>query len=371
MSNNSCTMKMFLSMMTALHEKQAVLVRGAHGIGKSQSIKQVAQELGLPLIDMRLAQTTEGDVIGLPELQATLYDENGEVVRRGQTNFLAPGWFVDAMQSPHCVFLDEINRATPEVMQAAFELVLDHRIMGKPVHPETRVYAAVNASADYQVNDMDPALLDRFLVVDLDPTHEEFCDWAKDNLDPVIVDFIRENPRHLEHTDQIEPGKIYPSRRSWQRLDMNLKSAGVIADPSSPLFTPIATGLVGIEASIALMDYIRNYDRNVTVDDILKSYEEKVKPRLETMSTEQLHGLNEKLLDWFSKRTRALGAAQARAVASYLNDLPSSEQFFAFWKELMKQHDNSSDNKKGPIVKLHPLVKERLLKVIVAQKKED
>jgi hypothetical protein len=41
------------------------LVVGTMGVGKSQIMKQVANELGIQLIDLRLAQQESGDLIGL------------------------------------------------------------------------------------------------------------------------------------------------------------------------------------------------------------------------------------------------------------------------------------------------------------------
>ena len=34
--------------------------------------------------------------------------------------------------------------------------------------------------------------------------------------------FINHNHSHLDHNDDYEPNKVYPSRRSWERRWMNL-----------------------------------------------------------------------------------------------------------------------------------------------------
>ena len=46
----------------------SVLVRGPHGIGKSQVAAQLAADEEKTLIDRRLSQMSEGDMVGLPEL---------------------------------------------------------------------------------------------------------------------------------------------------------------------------------------------------------------------------------------------------------------------------------------------------------------
>ena len=44
--------------------KLPVLIRGRHGIGKSQVVFQLGDKLGLPVIDRRASQMTEGDLLG-------------------------------------------------------------------------------------------------------------------------------------------------------------------------------------------------------------------------------------------------------------------------------------------------------------------
>ena len=43
-----------------------VLIRGRHGIGKSTVVYQIAKDLGLPIVERRASQMTEGDLLGLP-----------------------------------------------------------------------------------------------------------------------------------------------------------------------------------------------------------------------------------------------------------------------------------------------------------------
>ena len=47
--------------------RKPVLLRGRHGVGKSEVVYQVAEDLGLPVVERRASQMTEGDLIGLPK----------------------------------------------------------------------------------------------------------------------------------------------------------------------------------------------------------------------------------------------------------------------------------------------------------------
>ncbi len=73
---------------------------------------------------------------------------------------------------------------------------------------------------------------------------------------------------HLEHSDDFEPNKVYPSRRSWERLDECLQKGQLLGE-SSPTLYNLTAAFVGFEAAVAFNDFIANYDRQVTTEDIL------------------------------------------------------------------------------------------------------
>ena len=237
-----------------------VLLRGRHGIGKSTVVYQYADKVGMPVVERRASQMTEGDLVGLPSVE-------GE-----STRFNPPDWFKQACDTGVVLFLDEVDRATIEVRQGIFELTDSRKLNGYKLHPKTVVFAAVNGGehgAQYQVGEMDPAELDRWTVFDVEPSVEDWLDWANNSgISTEVWDFINQNRNHLEHNDDFEPNKVYPSRRSWERLDECLKSAGLLQE-SSPVLFNLTAAFVGFEAAVSFNDFIANYDRQVTPEDIL------------------------------------------------------------------------------------------------------
>ena len=137
--------------------RKPVLVRGRHGVGKSQVVYQFAGHAGLPVVERRASQMTEGDLLGLPSTDGNV------------TSWNPPEWFKTACETPVVLFLDEVDRATPEVRQGIFELTDSRKLAGFTLHPETLIFAAVNGGEhgeQYQVGEMDPAELDRWTVFD-------------------------------------------------------------------------------------------------------------------------------------------------------------------------------------------------------------
>ena len=242
--------------------RKPVLLRGRHGIGKSEVVYQTAREMSLPIIERRASQMTEGDLVGLP------------VIKGDRTSFNPPDWFKAACEDPCVLFLDEVDRATPEVRQGIFELTDSRKLNGHVLHEDTLIMAAVNGgehSSQYQVGDMDPAELDRWTVFDIEPTVEDWLAWAQDNVHPLVWDFINQNRLHLEHEGDFEPNKVYPSRRSWDRLSQCLTASGLCeeARENGNTIYDLSCAFVGFEAAVTLRDFIENYNKVVSVDDIL------------------------------------------------------------------------------------------------------
>ena len=244
-----------------------VLIRGRHGIGKSEVVYQFAAERGLPVVERRASQMTEGDLMGLPSI-------DGE-----STRWNAPDWLKEACDNAVVLFLDEVDRATMEVRQGIFELTDSRKLNGWHLHPQTRIFAAVNGgehsgASSYQVGEMDPAELDRWTVFDVKPTVNDWLTWAKDKVDSVVWDFVNQNHAHLEHTPDAggyEPNKVYPSRRSWVRFNDTVDAACLLAEPKqnlAPIYN-LAAAFLGFEAAVSFRDFVENYERIVTVEDIL------------------------------------------------------------------------------------------------------
>jgi hypothetical protein len=245
--------------------RKPVLIRGRHGIGKSEVVYAYAKAAGLPVVERRASQMTEGDLLGLPD------NRDCEIAGKKATTWNAPDWMVIACSQPVVLFLDEVDRATTEVRQGIFELTDSRKINGWNLHPDTLIFAAVNGGehgSQYQVGEMDPAELDRWVPFDLAPTVEDWLAWAKDNVDGVIYDFINQNRNHLEHNGDYEPNKVYPSRRSWKRLNDCLVK-GKLLESASSVVHNLAAAFVGFEAAVSFNDFLANYDRQVTVDDII------------------------------------------------------------------------------------------------------
>lgn len=326
---NPMSIHTFLAVAKLLPRDTSVLIRGPHGIGKSQLARQVSRMIAAaekitdyPFIDKRLSQQTEGDLIGLPST-------DGEVTR-----FNPPDWYKTACLRPCFLLLDELNRATHEVMQAAFQIVLDRELNGWKLHPQTRVFAAINSSAEYTVNEMDPALIDRFWVIDLKPDTKDWLDWARGDgkIHPVVIDFIASAEKWLDPPKNAETGTIHPSRRSWERLNKALEEAGLAEEPTNPMFYPLCMGYIGVEATVAFCDFAKTVDSRVTGKDVIDSYP-KFREKVKRMPSDRINGLVEKLAEHVTKNIKVLNDKQGANLKAFMDDIPA-EHRISCWSKL-------------------------------------
>lgn len=336
------SVKTFLITVPCLPSSTSVLLRGDHGIGKSQivrtvgktisdALKALAESSDMELIDRRLSQMSEGDVVGLPSTDGNV------------TRFNPPDWFKRACDKPCILFLDELNRATPEVMQAAFQIVLDRELNGWRLHKDTRVFSAVNASAAYNVNEIDPALLDRFWVIDLKPDTADWLLWARSkepkpvggNIHQLITDFIQDSDKWLHPEKNTEPGRKTTSPRSWERLNDALVHADLIENPNDPMFYSMCLGYVGTEATIAFHSFAKNYGYAVSAREILDGYA-KCKKRIDKLGQESKNICIDKVSDHVIKHCDKLTDKEGKNLKEFMKDLPG-ELRISLWSKLTKQ----------------------------------
>lgn len=341
---------------TKLPSHIAILLRGPTGIGKSYIGRQIADGLFLPFIDVRGSTMDEAQVSGIPDFESSK--------TTGVATFCPPSWYVRACREPVVLMLDELNRSMPSVMQSFFQIVLDrelgNNVEGEPLrlHPSTRIIAAVNSGAEYDVNDMDPALLRRFWVADVETSVGDWVDWAQGTHDSVMLDFIRQHPEHFNvDTRNINPGTVIPTPASWSRLNDSLQSVGISLSESAGtrphLLYPLAQGFVGTEASIAMVEFIARMDRNITAEQVIEG----------KISSERAESLNAseglavitkladhcKLNDWSNE--------DAENIAAFLN-ARSKEQLLHAYNEI------SRTSRVNNITALHRIIGEEVTNII-------
>ncbi len=249
------------------------LISGKHGIGKSQMIKSIAEELGGVCITIEGGTLKEGEITGLP------YQYKDE---QGNTRFrFLPYYAVERIQNeqeriffmseettrpsllqgdenryaleditieeklemlksrkikPVIIFIDEINRTENSVYKELMNILLTRSVNGYSFPWWVFFVGAMNPSTQnslYTTNEMDPAQLDRFLKIKVSDSTKEWLGYGKKvGLSPEILKFIKDNLKCLSSNDKElqDDEKPTPSPRGWDMVDTLLRSEPLLRD---------------------------------------------------------------------------------------------------------------------------------------------
>ena len=271
------------SLLAATPASQNIMLTGKHGIGKSQILEKFFTARGERVVILFLGQMSDpGDLIGLPRL-----DEMS-----GKTHFMPPYWF-PTDGKPVVLFLDELNRARPEVLQTIMDLTLNRTLAGRKLPEGSRVISAVNDGEEYQLTDLDPALVSRFNIYEFKPTAQEWLLWAsKAGLDSRVIDFISENPDMLDgaaFTREDQGLEKSPDRRGWERVSKVLQTNEV-----SPLLKTVIAGIIGMPAASKFFAAISKKHLPSAKEILLGDFA-KQKATLKKCTTPELASVNESI----------------------------------------------------------------------------
>jgi len=275
---------------------QNIMLVGNHGIGKSQIITEFySTKKNMKVIAFFLGQMSDpGDLIGL------MYKDQ----KTGHSEFLPPYWWpVD--NKPIVLFLDELNRARPEILQTIMDLTLNKTLAGKKLPDGSIVVSAVNSGDQYQLTDLDPALISRFNIYDFKPSVEDWLIWAtKKKIDVRVINFIQKNNHFLDgddiynaQSDSFAYGlEKTPDRRSWVRVSDIISNISNIED----IHIQIISGIVGVSAALNFKKSLK-ISLKINARDILLNFS-KTKSKFKGLKLQDFIFLNEQIMYFINNK---------------------------------------------------------------------
>ena len=199
------------AILTAFKAKRPVFLWGPPGIGKSEVVQEITDELGGIMFDLRMAQMEPTDIRGIPFYNKDI----------GKMDWAEP---VDlpsqevADQYPIVVlFLDEMNSAPPSVQAAGYQLVLNRRV-GKYVLPDNVVIvAAGNRDSDKGVTYRMPMpLANRFVHLEMKYDFASWQTWAVNkNIHKDVVGYLSFSKQDGYDFDAKSSSRAFATPRSW------------------------------------------------------------------------------------------------------------------------------------------------------------
>ena len=199
------------SLLKAFQVKRPLFLWGPPGIGKSELVEGITNDLNGLMIDLRLGQMEPTDIRGIPFYNKDI----------GKMDWAPPVELPDeetAAQYPIVVlFLDELNSAAPSVQSAAYQLILNRRI-GKYKLPDNVVMvAAGNRESDKGVTYRMPTpLANRFIHQEMKVDFPSWLEWAVNNkVHKDVVGYLSFAKQDLYDFDAKSASRAFATPRSW------------------------------------------------------------------------------------------------------------------------------------------------------------
>jgi hypothetical protein len=237
------------SLLQAFKIQRPVFLWGPPGIGKSELVAELAEELGGHMIDLRLGQMEPTDIRGIPFYNRDL----------GKMDWAPPIDLPDeelASQYPVVVlFLDEMNSAAPSVQSAAYQLILNRRV-GKYHLPKNVVMvAAGNRESDKGVTYRMPTpLANRFVHQEMRVDFASYQEWAVANkIHKDVVGYLNFAKQDLYDFDAKSSSKSFATPRTWTFVSQFLdQDAG-----DEDTLTNLIAGTIGEGLAVKFMAHRR------------------------------------------------------------------------------------------------------------------
>ena len=195
------------------------MLHGRPGVGKTDLVQTLADEIGAQLFDLRLTTIEPQDLRGLP-----YYDHDQK-----RTVWYRPEDLPDDPARPAILFLDELTAAPPSLQPTVYGLLQERRVGRHRLPDSVLIVAAGNSVEDGAVAyEMGSALSDRLVHLIVQASAE---DWLRNyavpaGLHPSVPAFIRTRPDLLETSEEaLRRGQMIAcTPRSWTRVSQIMQA---------------------------------------------------------------------------------------------------------------------------------------------------
>ncbi|HWS36172.1 MAG TPA: MoxR family ATPase [Actinoplanes sp.] len=252
-----------------------VLLWGEPGIGKTATLHQLADGLGLPLTTVIASVHEPSDFSGLPVV--------GDDPAVQGVPMAPPDWAVRLVRDGHgLLFLDELSTAPPAVQAALLRVVLERRVGALTLPPGIRIVAAANPRSSAADGwELSAPLANRFVHLQWTFQHEVVVrglggTWPRALLPRLdderlpeavalarraVCGFLDARPTLVHRLPDSESrrGGPWPSPRSWD-MTLRLVAFATAAGVSREVLSMLVRGTVGDGPGLELLAFLDRLD---------------------------------------------------------------------------------------------------------------
>ena len=204
-----------------------VCLMGPTGIGKTEIVRQVAQEKGLAFLSYSVTHHTRQSAIGLPRL--TQREIDGKLVSVTEytlSEIVAEVWrtMEESGKDQGILFLDEFNCAS-ETLRPAMLQLLQSKTFGPHALPDGWMLVLAGNPGEYNTSAgaLDPVMADRMRLLWLEPDYPAWRSYMTERwVHPMVLSYLDDHRGHFYVFEKGNEGTGLVTARGWEDLSILL-----------------------------------------------------------------------------------------------------------------------------------------------------
>lgn len=205
-----------------------VCLMGPAGIGKTEAVRQVAEEQGLAFLSYSVTHHTRQSAIGLPRLSECEVDgRTVPITEYTMSEIIAEVYRVmrESGKKEGILFLDEFNCAS-ETLRPIMLQLLQSKTFGPHAIPEGWMLVLAGNPSEYNISAraLDAVTADRLRMLWLQPDYNAWRAYmVSRGVHPVILSYLDDHRRQFYVFEKGKDGEALVTARGWEDLSVMLR----------------------------------------------------------------------------------------------------------------------------------------------------
>ena len=205
-----------------------VCLMGPTGIGKTEIVRQVAEEKGLAFLSYSVTHHTRQSAIGLPRLtERQIGGQSVCVTEYTLSEIVAEVWRVieETGRDQGILFLDEFNCAS-ETLRPAMLQLLQSKTFGPHALPDGWMLVLAGNPGEYNASAsaLDPVMADRMRLLWLAPDYPAWRAYMTERgVHPMVLSYLDDHRGHFYVFEKTGEGTGLVTARAWEDLSVQMK----------------------------------------------------------------------------------------------------------------------------------------------------
>lgn len=203
--------------------QRPVLLMGPPGIGKTQTMEQIASECGIGLVSYTITHHTRQSAVGLPMIKTEEFDGKEYSVTEYTMSEIISGVYKAVKEQGHregILFIDEINCVSETLIPTMLQF-LQCKTFGNQKVPEGWIIVAAGNPPEFNrsVREFDMVTYDRLRVINIDADLEVWREYAREReIHNAILSYLDIRPQNFYSVMADVDGLKFVTARGWEDM---------------------------------------------------------------------------------------------------------------------------------------------------------